>query len=91
MLRENLIEVAKTYQESIKGYDELKERVITYLKTYLHYDLVNIGALIVSYDPSYEQTYQEKLKKAKIGRIVKWSIIGGILLAIIIAIIGAAV
>ena len=91
MMRENLIEVAKQYKDSISACEDLKAYVMDYLQKNLSFDLEGVGAAIVAYDPSFEATLKEMLKKRKIKNIIKFSIIGGIILAIIIAIIVAAV
>jgi len=86
MTRDNMIATAKDYGDLIKSYADLKEYMVAYLKKIELWDLKNIGALIVDYDPSYAETYQKKLKKAKIIKIVAACVGGAILLAIILAI-----
>ena len=86
MLRENMIALARDNAEAIKGYADLKAYVVEYLKKIEHWDLKNIGALIVTYDPSYAETYQKKLKKSKIIKIVVAGVAFAIVLAIVLAI-----
>ena len=87
MARDNMLIVAEEHAELIKSYVDLKEYVLAYLKKIEHWNLKTIGALIVSYDPSYAETYQKKLKKAK---IIKWVALGvglAVVLAIVLAIV----
>ena len=60
-----MIAAAEEYRESIKMYPNLEEYLLSYLKEIEHHNLEEIGALIVSYDSSYEAVYQDKLKKKK--------------------------
>ena len=86
MLRENMIALARDNAEAIKGYTDLKAYVVEYLKKIEHWDLKNIGAVIVTYDPSYAETYQKKLKKSKIIKVVVAGVAFAIVLAIVLAI-----
>lgn len=65
MARDTMIAAAEEYRESIKMYPNLEEYLLSYLKEIEHHNLEEIGALIVSYDSSYEAVYQDKLKKKK--------------------------
>ena len=84
MERENIVAVSRDQIAEIQRYGELKEFVVSYLKEKESDDLKNIGALIVLYDPSYEETFKKKMKIQKIKGIVGICIALGIIIAVIL-------